>query len=64
MNVRTLARWILGAAIASAVMASAGAADIVIGQVAPLTGLEAKQGLGYAAGLRAGRANLNTPQSG
>lgn len=59
MNGRALARWILGATIASAMVASAGAADIVVGQVAPLTGLEAKQGLGYAAGLRLAFDSVN-----
>lgn len=59
MNGRALARWILGAAIASAVVASAGAADIVVGQVAPLTGFEAKQGMGYAAGLRLAFDSVN-----
>ncbi|SCK24329.1 amino acid/amide ABC transporter substrate-binding protein, HAAT family [Variovorax sp. HW608] len=59
MNARALSRWILGAATASAMVASALAADIVVGQVAPLTGLEAKQGLSYAAGLRLAFDSVN-----
>ncbi|SEB10058.1 ABC transporter substrate-binding protein [Variovorax sp. YR216] len=59
MNARALARWILGAAVASAMVTSAVAADIVVGQVAPLTGLESKQGLSYAAGLRLAFDSVN-----
>lgn len=59
MNARSLARWILGAAIAGAMMTGAVAADLVVGQVAPLTGLEAKQGMSYAAGLRLAFDSVN-----
>ncbi|OUM04147.1 ABC transporter substrate-binding protein [Variovorax sp. JS1663] len=59
MKARTLARWILGATVGSALCAGAFAAEIVVGQVAPHTGLEAKQGLGYAAGLRLAFDSIN-----
>jgi len=59
INARTLARWFVGAAIASAMVANALAADIVVGQVAPLTGLESKQGLSYSAGLRLAFDSVN-----
>lgn len=59
----TLIRWMRGvqsglgivaAAAALTVSLPAAAADIVVGQVAPLTGIEANQGRAYAAGLQLG----------
>ena len=41
-----------GLAIASGITSSVLAAQLVIGQVAPLTGTEASQGRAYAAGMR------------
>ena len=47
-----LAQWLAGMAIATAAMSNACAFEVLVAQVAPIRGLEAKQGMGYAAGLR------------
>lgn len=52
MNQGVLVRWLAGMAIATAAAGGAFAAEVLVAQVAPFRGLEAKQGLGYAAGMR------------
>lgn len=47
-----LAQWLAGMTIATAAMSNACALEVLVAQVAPIRGLEAKQGVGYAAGLR------------
>ena len=61
-------QWIAGAAVAAAAVGAAHAGQIVVGQVGPMSGLEATQGRGYAAGMQlafqaanaAGGVNGNT----
>ena len=57
-RVRTLVLW---AAAAATAIAATGvrAANLVVGQVAPLTGVEASQGRAYAAGLQIAIAQFN-----
>ncbi|SDZ70494.1 hypothetical protein SAMN05518854_11493 [Variovorax sp. YR266] len=52
MKQARLARWLAGMAIATAAMSHACALEVLVAQVAPIRGLEAKQGAGYAAGMR------------
>lgn len=58
---RCVTRWGAAAAVTLAALAaqSALAAPLVIGQVAPLTGLEAIQGRAYSVGLQLAFANAN-----
>lgn len=51
MNCKMLARLVLGG-IAAAMLQGAQAAPVVVGQVAPMSGLEANQGRAYAAGMQ------------
>lgn len=67
MSYRPLIR-IAAAGVLATLAAGAGAAQLVVGQVAPLSGLDASQGRGYSAGIqlalgqanRAGGVNGNT----
>lgn len=59
-----LASWLAHAMLAGCaliVAANAGAAEIIVGQVAPLSGAEAKQGRSYAEGLQLAFALANSP---
>ncbi|SOE06156.1 amino acid/amide ABC transporter substrate-binding protein, HAAT family [Variovorax sp. YR752] len=47
-----LAQWLAAMAIATAAMSNACALEVLVAQVAPIRGLEARQGAGYAAGMR------------
>jgi ABC-type branched-subunit amino acid transport system substrate-binding protein len=58
MNRTKLARSLLGA-IAAATLHFAHAATVVVGQVAPMSGLEANQGRAYAAGMQLYFGNVN-----
>jgi len=52
MYQQVLTRWLAGMAIATGAMGNASALEVLVAQVAPMRGLEAKQGQGYAAGMR------------
>jgi len=52
MNRSKLARWLAAMAITASATSHAFAIEVMVVQVAPMRGLEAKQGQGYAAGMR------------
>ena len=58
MNCKMLARLVLGG-IAAAMLQGAQAAPVVVGQVAPMSGLEANQGRAYAAGMQLYFGHIN-----
>lgn len=59
MNSGRLARWFAIIAITAGTTGQAFALEVVVGQVGPMRGLEAKQGQGYAAGMRLAFETVN-----
>ena len=58
-RIRTLVLWAAAAAGTAIAATGVQAANLVVGQVAPLTGVEASQGRAYAAGLQIAIAQFN-----
>ena len=58
-RIRTLVLWAAAAAGTAIAATGVQAANLVVGQVAPLTGVEATQGRAYAAGLQIAIAQFN-----